>query len=299
MKVTEKFKEITGYDIEKYLKNYVNFANLNYSKIVDYYDGGAADKESFQQLDELYSEAVKIDELWAIYQNAFNTTDFWDLMDLFTESMVKIGTTYNLSKWLRSTRTDRYSNNVTINYVQKQGETIEKISGKTGGKNADDWVQLAISNDLNEEKYSTVGGTILTVKLNNNLDFDIKNVVDSLSQENLYGKDIKQHIEFTDNDVAALFGMDSLMQTVNNIFRTEKGSIPEFPNDGSDPDLIGSNVATFNYPAQMRNLTAMMQKDDRLKSLQLINLRRVKDAVFMELQVKTKIGDIIKKDLAL
>jgi len=296
--ITDKFKKITGYDIESFLNDYIEFTATYYSRIVNYYNGRDIDRDAFNFFDKLVDKSTEINELWEIYESSFNTVDFWELMETFSEIRTKLLTINNLGKWLRSSRSDRYSTNVNVTYVQKQGESLEKIAEKSGSSDGDEgWVDIAISNDLNEEAYTGQGGTIMTVKLLNNFNFDIKNIVDSLSQQNIYGKDLQNKLELVNGDLISLSGIDSLIQTIENIFMTNKGSIPEYPEDGIDPDLIGSNVAVFNYPAQFRNIMRMMQKDDRFKVLELVSVSQEEDHVLMSLQIRTKIDDIIKQEL--
>lgn len=298
--VVDKFKEITGYNIEKFFEDFNFFVNNYYSNIVNYYKGENIDMNSFRFYDYLLDETKKIDSILEIYFNAFNTTDFWDLVDTYSNITVKLSTIDNLGKWLRSSRTDRFNSNTVINYVQKQGESIERISLKSGSNDSEnDWVQLSIENDLNEEKYTSTGGVLLKIKLKNGYNFQVRNVVDYFSNENLYGKDIENKVVFDSGDIKYLTGINSLLQTVGNILNTMKGSIPEFKEDGIDNDLIGSNVSIFNYPAQFRNIMNMLQKDDRFKSIELIDLGRSDDGVFMNLQFTTKIGELIKRDISI
>lgn len=298
--VTEEFKNITGYDIEKFFTDFNFFVNNYYSNIVNYYKGENIDMNSFRFYDYLIEETKKIDSTLEIYFNSFNTTDFWDLVETYSNITVKLLTIDNLGKWLRSSRVDKFSSNTTINYIQKQGESIERISLKSGSNDSEnDWVQLSIENDLNEEKYTSTGGVLLKIRLKNGYNFEIRNVVDYFTNENLYGKDIENRVVFENGDIKSLSGINSLLQTVGNILNTTKGSIPEFKEDGVDNDLIGSNVSVFNYPAQFRNIMNMLQKDDRFKSIELIDLGRADDGVFMKLQFTTKIGELIKRDISI
>lgn len=295
-----EFKNITGYNIEKFLNDFNFFISNYYSKIVNYYKGSDIDMDSFRYFDYIYEESSKIDGLIEIYQNFFNTVDFWDLIDIYSEIKTKLLTINSLGKWLRSSRNNRFSSETVINYVQKQGESIESISLKSGSNDSEnDWVDISINNDLNEEKYTSQGGAILKIKLNNRNNFEIRNVVDYFSNENLYGKDLTNKLEFISGDLNSLYGINSLFQTFGNILNTMKGSIPEFKEDGIDNDLIGSNVSIFNYPAQFRNILNMIQKDDRFKSIELLDIVRDNDMVFMKLQATSKIGDLIKRDLSI
>ena len=296
----DQFKKITNYDIAKFFSDFNFFVGNYYNNIVNYYNGEDIDKNSFRFFDDLKIESRKIESLIDLNSDSFDNSEYWDLLDIFTNVVLKLSTIDNLGRWLRSSRIDRLSSDTIIDYIQKQNESIEKISLKSGSNDSDNnWTQLAIDNDLNEEKYSSTGGVLLKIRLKNGYNFEIRNVVDYFSNENLYGKDITNRIEFENNDIKSLSGISSLLQTVENILSTMKGSIPEFIEDGIDNDLIGSNVSIFNYPVQVRSIMNMLQKDDRFKSIELIDIVRVDDSITMKLQFTTKIGDMIKRDMNL
>lgn len=291
---------ITGYDIGKFLNDYVTFTNRYYSSIVNYYNGGDIDQDAFNFLDHLRAEEDKIKGIWPLYTNVFNNTDFWELLDTFDSISIKLDTVENLGKWLRSSRSGRFSTNTKTTYVQKQGESIENIISKLGSFDPEnDWVKLSIQNDLNEEKYTSQGGVLLMASLSNNLNFDIKNIVDGLSKENLYGKDIQKKFVFTDGDLITLKGENSLLQTIETFLTTNKGSIIEFPEDGLENYGAGSNVNAFSYPSIFRNLLSMVQKDDRFQALVLVDLFREDDSIFIKLNFMTKLGQEFKKALAI
>lgn len=297
-KVTDTFKEITSYDISKFLNDYILFINLHYSSVVGYYRGENIDKDAFNFLDYLNLETKKIDSLWEHYSQSFDLIDFWELIDLFEQIKIKLSTTNNLSRWLRSSRTDRFTENTIITYVQKQGESFEKITQKFGSTDREnDWVKVSIDNDLSEESYSSKGGVIMQVRLINNSNFELKNIVDTMTPENLYGKDIQKKLVLLDGDLVTLSGITSLIQTFDTLMLTNKGSIPEFPQDGLSDELIGSNVNIFNYPSIFRNLMNMFQKDDRFSELELVDIIRGEDNIFIKIQAKTKIGDTLKQDI--
>ena len=120
-----------------------------------------------------------------------------------------------------------------------------------------------------------------------------------MTKENLYGKDIKKKIEILDGDIATLYGEESLLQTIDTIFSTNKGSIIEFPEDGFDSNLIGSNTNVFNYTSLFRNLMNMLQKDDRFQTIELIDINKQDDYVSMQIQLKTKLGNLFQQSIVL
>lgn len=297
---TDNFKSITSYDIEKFFNSYTHFINNYYSNIVNYYKGENIDKNSFNYFDTLNSETQKIDGLWDFYSKTFDLIDYWELLEVYENIKIKLNTVDNLGRWLRSSRTDRFSANTILNHVQRQGETVERIVQNFGSVDKEnDWVITAIDNDLNEEKYTSAGGVLIKIRLSNNSNFDIKNIVDFFTKENLYGKDILKKLTLSNGDLTVLSGFNSLMQTFEIIMLTEKGSIPEFPQDGLESNLIGSNINAFNYPSIFRNLMNMFQKDDRFSVLELIDIFKKNDEVSIVVQARTKIGEILQQELAI
>lgn len=297
--VTDKFKQITSYDIETFFNSFNYFVNNYYSNIVNYYKGEDIDKDSFNYLDKLLGEINIIDSIWDLYSPVFDLQDYWELLSTYEDIKIKLDTVNHLSKWLRSSRVDRFSSNTFLNYVQKQGESIERVTQNFGSVDKEnDWAIISIDNDLNEEKYTSQGGVLLKVRLLNNSNFEIKNIVDTFTKENLYGKDIQKKLVFYNGDLITLSGFDSLFQTFDTIMSTFKGSIPEFPEDGISNEVYGSNVNLFNYPTIFRNILNMLQKDDRFSQLELVDLFKDGDNIFMKIQVKTKIGEILQQDLS-
>lgn len=297
---TDNFKDITSYDIEKFFNGYTYFINNYYGNIINYYKGENIDKNSFNYLDSLNKETQKIDNLWDFYSKSFTLVDFWEMLDVYENIKIKLSTVNNLGRWMRSSRTDRFNSNTTLTYVQRQGENLERISQNYGSLDKEnDWVDIALDNSLDEESYSFEGGTLLKVRLSNNLNFDIRNIVDFFVKENLYGKDILKKFTLESGDLVTLSGLNSLMQTFETIMSTEKGSIPEFPQDGLENNLVGSNINAFNYPSIFRNLMNMFRKDDRFSVLELIDIFRKDDGVGMTIQAKTKIGEILQQELSI
>jgi len=298
--IYSEFKEVTGYDIRKFFQDFYNFTINDYPNIVNYYNGADIVQHSFNEFDRLNREANKIEGLLQFYSKRFNNVEYWELYDKFSDIQVKLDTTANLSRWMRSSRADRYSSEISIEYVLKQNESLERVSKKSGNELYDnEWFKIAIDNDLNEERYTSTGGNILTIKLSNKLNFSLKNIVDTLTKENLYGKDIKKKFEIVDGDVVTLRGMESLMQTFSTIFETFKGSIPEFPEDGLSNFVIGSNANIIGYQYIFRNIIEMFQKDDRFKSVELIDLKKSEDYIYLKVQARTKINDFIPKEITL
>ena len=143
----------------------------------------------------------------------------------------------------------------------RQGETIEAIAAEVGySEPQEDWFNVALSNQLIEEEYTPDGGKIISISFQNNANLVIDNIVDSLKGKNVLGKDIQRRFEFANNDLVTVEYEKAIEQALYIILGTVKGGIPEFPEDGTSSDSVGSNTNTIEYPSLFRNLLAMFRK---------------------------------------
>jgi len=193
---------------------------------------------------------------------------------------------------------NQFSSNIKVDHVQKQNETIERMILEAGFSDPEAWVSVAIDNQMTEEGYTNKGGALFTIKLPNSSNFTLENIVDYLTAENVFGKDIYKKIEITsDGDVTTLQGRESLQQTFQTIMSTIRGSIPEFPEDGVPSEVLGANENIIQYPILMRSLLSMIQKDKRFTSFDILDIRKEEDSIFLELKTSTITGDSLTNNL--
>lgn len=288
----DSFKRITGYDLQSFFERFVNFINVHSANIVNYYNGGSLDNVSFNELDYLLRESSKISPLFENFGSNFTYLGYWELLDKFSDIHTGLLTFKNMGKWARSSRLNRYDSSVNVDRKIRQGETVERIVAESGYTDPQqDWFDLAVQNQLIEEEYTPDGGKIISISFQNNANIAIDNIVDSLSGKNVLGKDIKRRIEFLGNDLATVEYELAVEQALQVILGTVKGSIPEFPEDGTSSDSIGSNVNTLEYPSLFRNLLSMFQKDGRWSEITLLDLSKDQDNVFMKIECKTVLQD--------
>jgi hypothetical protein len=293
------FKKVTGYDIQSFLYNYTVFAGTYYNQIVRFYNGGDIDRTAFNFFDDLKTESSKIESLIDQYSYSFNNTDFWQIEDMFSDIQCRLSTVDAMSRWQRSSRLNRYSASINIDYIQSQNQTLENISSRTGSADPDNWVNIALDNQVIEEDYTMNGGKLLKLTFKNNLNFNLTNIVDNLSSDNLYGKDIKSTLSIIDSDIVCIYGKEAVEQSFGTIITTIKGSIPEFPEDGMPDYLFSGNQNILQYPILFRSISSMLSKDDRFNSLEILDIAKDQDNVFIKLQTTVKTGDVLKRDLAL
>lgn len=295
----EYFKKVTGYDIQSFMNDFVIFSNTYYPQIVRFYNGDDIDRTAFNFFDDLKTESNKIESLIDQHSHSFNNTDFWQIEDIFSNIQCRLSTVDAMSKWQRSSRLNRYSASINIDYVQSQNQTLENISSRTGSADPDNWTNIALDNQVAEEDYTMSGGKLLKLSFKNNLNFNLTNIVDNLSSDNLYGKDIQNIFTISNSDIVCLSGKEAVEQTFGTIITTIKGGIPEFPEDGIPDYLFSGNQNILQYPILFRSISSMLKKDDRFNALEILDIMKDQDNVFIKLQTTVKTGDVFKRDLSL
>lgn len=296
----DQFKKKTGADIELFLNDFNFFEKNHYSNIVAFFgDGANLARESFNYLDHLIKMSKSLESLIEGKLPVFDNVAYWDIVDAYEDIKEDLDTCYNLKRLLRSSN-DRNASTVEYSYIQKQNETIESISKKTGFSDPDAQIDLLLSNQTIEEDYTNNGGKLLRVRIPNNSTFNLDNIVDTLTYENIYGKDIICKLEIgSDGGLKTVSGRDSLRQTFATIMSTIKGSIPEFPTDGVPDYVYGSNKNIIQYPIIFRSLLSMIQKDKRFTGLELLNINKDQDSIFLELQASTITESVLTNNLTI
>ncbi|MCK9544423.1 MAG: hypothetical protein M0R03_20585, partial [Novosphingobium sp.] len=221
----------------------------------------------------------------------------WNMVDIFSgvqSSLDKIDVLY---KWLRSSRTNRYSQNIKLDYIQKQNQSLESISSNFGYTEQDSWLDLAVQNNIEEEDYTNKGGKMLKAILPNRNFFNFENIVDSLEGDNVYGKDINKKFELSEDDISTISGRDNLRQIFDIIMSTISGSIPEFPNYGIPNYIYGTNMNIIQYPSIFRSIIGMFQNDKRFVSFEILNIKREDDSVHIQTKTNTIMGDEYNKNI--
>lgn len=296
----DQFKKKTGANIELFLNDFNFFEKNHYSNIINFFgNGGNLVRESFNFLDHLIKESKSLETLIEEKLPIFDSVAYWDIVDIYEDIKEDLDTCYNLKRLLRSS-SNRNSSTIEFSNIQKQNETFENISKKYGFSNPDSDVELLLSNQIIEEDYTNQGGKMLNVRIPNNSTFSLENIVDTLTYENIYGKDIICKLEIqSDGGLATLVGKDSLRQTFSTIMSTIKGSIPEFPNDGVPDYVYGSNKNIIQYPIIFRSLLSMIQKDKRFTKLELLDINKDQDSIFLEFQASTITESVLTNNLTI
>lgn len=301
--IFDKFKKMTGFDIQTYFEDFSSFILSDYQKVVDYYQNGVSlTTNTITRINELMSSMLQINGLFSVYSDRLSadTVEVWEMLDMFEESKVTLLTVMSSSRWLRSTQNVLRNNSISNDFILKQGQNFEQLSLEIGSSNSiNDWSNIVINNNIKEEDYSFEGGNKLKISFTNNLNYFVDSVIDSISGEKLYGKDIDCNFVFEDNDIVTLEYRNNIIQQTKILLGLVKGSVPEFPLDGIDKGFIGSNINAIQYPILMRQQSMVFEKDDRYKSISINKFETKDETLMIDLEITTKLDEVLNEQLVL
>lgn len=296
-----KFEEITKMDLLSYFKEAEDFFKNGYVQMSDYYNGtiNKVDTSNIKLLNKLLYKSEKVSEQFKTNKQKFQTVDFWELLDFCEVIRTKLQTTKNLAKFLRSSRTDfAFSSGFAYDYITGNQQTLESISSKvlddTDSEN--DWVKIALENDLKEAEYDIDGGSNLKLYREKFLGNFVTGIIDIIDGESIYGKDVYRKISFEDNDLLILSYKDTVFQTVEILSGLKQGDIPEFPALGVNEGMyVGSNLAGMAYSTIVRELKKVFASDDLFVNFKVNKITQKEDFLEISFQVETKYGLLIEK----
>ena len=242
---------------------------------------------------ELVRESETIEPLFILHENTLDDISMWEILDNFTETQTKLSTIKSSARWLRSSSLER-NNTLQLEKHLRTGERFEDVARQLNSENPeDDWMNITIPQYIEETDYSfTDGGGIFYVNLKNIGNNYLDTVVDVLVGDNILGRDIDLNFEFENDDLKIVVGDDAIRQALDAILSAQKGAIPEFKDYGIANEFIGTTVNAIQYPSIFKNVMNMFQRDSRWGSVELMDVKREDDAVFLSLQCKT----VTKKD---
>lgn len=294
------FYKVTKYNISDFFSKFKDFTDNYYTNYIGYCRGiSKLDPIVTIKLNELISDSSIIEELFFLNKDSLsNNLDFWDLYESFNDCVVKIQTIKNTPKWTRSSYIGNFDKDIQVDYILKQNQSPENLSSQLGFNDPEnDWVNLAIKNDLKEVDYSAEGGNLLKVSFSVNNNINTTSVVDVMIGDALVGKDLLSKLTFLNDDLHYLTPKETIQQASEILLSIQTGSVPEFPRDGIASNLIGTNIKAFQYPSIFRQIIAIFKKDDTFKEVQILNIQYEQDNVVISLKIVSKLNDIITQNL--
>ena len=127
--------------------------------------------------------------------------------------------------------------------------------------------------------------------------FDIPNIVDNLTTDKILGKDMDVNFRFENNDIAVVEYDLAVKQAFNTILHCVKGAIPEFLDYGIPNDIPGSSVNAVQYPSLFKHIMNMFQRDARWVQVNLLDVYRENDNIFMKLSAKTVTNNFLETNV--
>lgn len=284
----DKFKSITGYDIRSFFQAYVDFCNNNYPHIVDFYQGGEINADSFYVLDKLIAELNVIEPLFRLHANSLDDISMWDILDMFSEIQTKLLTIKNSDKWLRSAAVNR-TNTIQLQKQLRTGETFESAAEQVGYQDPEDeWMGIVTPQYIIEEDYVVnEGSNTFAINLKNTGVNYVETVVDTLVDDHVLGKDFSIEFVFKDNDLKIVEYGKAIEQSLSTILQSIRGCVPEFSDYGLPTDFIGTTVNAIQYPSIFKALMNMFQRDGRWESVELLDIKKKEDSVFLKVKATT------------
>lgn len=299
LEILQEFQDKTNFPIVEYFQGVDDFVSNHYNNIILYYSGTnkILNTRSFEKLRINKDETERLFEVIRLNNNNLRNFKYWVLEEKVEQIYTFLLTLENSSKWLRSTRvTNDFSSFIPVDIPMYQGQTLESLSANVLGSNNydNDWTELAINNELEEEDYTSQGGIIIKANLSkNNKNIKITSIVDTMIDENILGKDLDQKLTYEDDDLKVLTPTDTFTQAINILINLRRGDNPEFRNQGlNEKFIVGSNLNNITYPTLFRDLIQLFKTDDSIKAFSIINIRRETEAVYIEFEVENRLNEI-------
>lgn len=290
----ERFLKLTKYPANLFVVDVKDFFRDDFPKILNFYSGKTKfiDKKHIKNLNRLAEESIKITGIFRDYKQIMNTVDFWELLDSIEDLKSKLKYVQNISKYLRSSLIKgKVEAGYVYDYDMIENETLEDISrnvqDNTGFSN--DWVNIAIENDLREVDWDIDGGTELELRDNSFQAGLVTSMIDNTIGDRIYGKDIKKLLTFEDDDLLVLGYKDTVYQTVNTLSTLSKNDIPESPYLGLNTSIWkGTTISKINFPLISRELKSVFDSDDLFKDFKVKSIDYKDGDIFIEYEIGTK-----------
>jgi len=298
-----EFEETTRFPLVQYLDDYVNFVDVHRANVTAYYSGASKTPNdiSFKRLENLLSQARRLNDVVDNIKFTMNSAAYWDLAVTISDVFTSLLTVDNSSKWMRSAiAKNNFSPTVEVEETLRMMQTLERLASELGSDNeSQDWVSIALRNDLAEEDYNSSGGNQLLVNYRNKKSIRLKSVVDNITGDRVYGIDLNRTLTFDDDDLVALSPRETLTQSVEILSTLIQGDSPEFPGEGIQRGMLGTNRNSISYPILFRQYYNTFSKDDTLKSLRISNIEFDEDSAIIDFTVETRLGELIETQTSL
>lgn len=303
----QDFYSLTGKNTQDFFSKCLAFFQNDYTTIVYYYSGRVKSITSkpFKVFEELSLECQEILEVFQENSFKMSSSKWWEMLEYLEDIDSQFQTLRKINKWSRSSSmTVGYSPTAQISYPLLQNQTLERVSQDilSSSNPQDDWINIALENQLTEEDYTREGGNLLKLNFNRtiNTGIVINSVVDSLVGKSIYGKDLDRRLTIQDDDLIVLDYDQTIFQAVDILSKLKKNDHPDYPTLGLRTSVaVGGNRAALNFPIIDRQMSATFLSDDTLKGFRINSIKVDQDNLLVEFQVKTRLDEIQSREIIL
>ena len=298
------FEKVLNISIKDLINSYLLFMENYYPKIIGYYEeNNKFDGISFSKLNLLQEEVNTCLESIRLNKNAFLDFASWDLFEQIEEVNEKLNSINHLYLYynLAEVKNGSEFGGILREIPLKTKQTLESVTKELNISDSENnWQELAISNLIEEENYSSNGGILIKSILaqpTNQENNKIETILGELAGEKMYGRDLKSKLTFENQDILCLSPTETRNQKINILLNLKQNDNPEFPYYGVQSNLIvGNSISGLGYPSFFRQITETFKSDKSFSSIAIVELTNVKEAVKMQFELKTVYGDNLIQD---
>lgn len=289
-----EFQKVTKYPLVEFLAQYRNFMLNSYPEIDRYFSGETAsiDNAHLIALKNLTTECGNCMSQFKNFANKFDKCGYWELMEYIGNLEDTIEKINKLPKFRRTSLTKRgYQAVVQVSADVGGFRTMEDVANVVQNINRDNynWVDLMLSNDLNEGDWEIDKLTPLNVLINNTVDVVVTTILDQPIGKRIYGKDINRKVTFVDNDLDIKIWQDNIEQKCDILLSLKRGDVPENMLFGQNAELtIGVTSKSFSYPELVKNLQNTFLQNDLFQYVEITKFQYENGSMFMYCEIKTK-----------
>lgn len=298
--ILAEFKKITSLNAELYFSRATDFLSSSYNRITAYFSGkqSKVSQGDFNALTDLEAQTENFLSTIRLQKQKLKNLKWWLLIEHVESIDSRLNSLRKANKWSKSSLTDfGYHPSLQAVYTTKARQTLERIAQDVLKKVTpqDDWVDIAIANQLTEEDYTPAGGVPLQLSFPRiNQGIAISAVVAVMIGKSIYGLDLNKKIQFDEDseDLLVLSYDDTVQQAVEILANLRKYDNPDFPFLGLQSSVvIGNNRASLNFPVIGRQMAETFASDDSLKNFQLLSITVDQDNLNISFQCQTRLNE--------
>lgn len=299
--VLQKIQLGSTYDFQDYIERFNLFYRNYFIKLVNYWK--FIDKELepsvLIEFNQLYNDFLTMQDAFERRVDGSEyDLDFFDFAEYLADIKMSLDIIKNLPKYLKTSSNDidKFEEPV-IEYLVKQGDTLEKISKRFYG----DSEYFGYIMDYNNIRYTEVNasdwiGRKIKIPARRIIQKDIEGIIDGLIGDNVLGKDIKSEFTFVSDDIETVEYEDCAMQTVIDFITSiEKGTVPEFPQVGNiSKKIIGRGYGAMSLSFLINDYMTLFKLDPTIEVFTVTDVKLQDDALLIDFTFRTINGYEIK-----